>query len=123
MLALCGTQSFVNVLPRFPWIFSALRLRLRAGLRRKEGFLLISFHGPKGPFFHRAQPRRLCHKGMATRASTPPREARVGGPSLKSGAYKGRSSTVFSTILPSFLLDAKAKKIVSWEIRSRARKW
>ena len=66
---------------------SALRLRLRflaATLRcagpAARGRVFHSFHGPEGPFFHRAQPGRLCHTGMATQASTPPREARVGRP-------------------------------------------
>jgi len=50
---------------------------LRAGLRRKEGdFQEISFHGPEGPFFHRAQPGAAVPQGygyagfhLATRSS------------------------------------------------------
>ena len=54
-LTLCGAQSRVNVLPASRGFLARCAFRLRAGLRRKEGgFCIVSFHGPEGPFFHRA---------------------------------------------------------------------
>jgi len=65
------------------------------GLRRKEGELVTSFHGPEGPFFHRARcaapstALRVSACGLKLEdafgcapASTPPREERVAHPSL-----------------------------------------
>src|SRR4051794_36640211 len=72
-LARSASLCAFSATPRFALriLLRALRLRLRAGLRRKD--LLTSFHGPKGPFFH---------------------------------------------LLPSFLLDNKANKIVISNVRS-----
>jgi hypothetical protein len=47
----------------FGWSSLGRSAALRDGLRRKEGILITSFHGPKGPFFHRTRSHYATRSG------------------------------------------------------------
>jgi hypothetical protein len=90
------------------------------GRRREEGSLLRSFHGPKGPFFHRAQPGATPPPGMPkTGLAWGPRGVPHGYRCMRAfGARKG--------LFPGFLFTAlkgrsstKARTLKNWYLRQK----
>jgi hypothetical protein len=70
------------------------------GLRREEGFFRISFHGPEGPFFHRAQPGAAVPHGYGcVRAGTRKEIFSLAYPALVPQRAKRASETYRAAIV------------------------
>src|SRR5579864_5801243 len=99
----------------------------------RKGSLSTSFHGPKGPFFHRARCLRLVFFRSLRYAARRPGGARkvfLGFLPQTYGVcstpwadnFFAAADTFFARKRP-FFLDSKANKMIKLEIRSRAEKW
>lgn len=73
----CG---FLFIALHYVALFLPLRCAARRPAAQGDESRSDLFTALKGRSFTEHSRRRLCHKGIATRASTPPREARVGNP-------------------------------------------